>query len=191
MIHAKYSRAHLCHRWIACVLAVIVYAAPVAAQKNKKGAANNPTAGMDNNATVPIPTTENGAVDLAISSMLGAWQIGDADRMHQYYADDVLVVSGAYEPPIAGWPAYLRSYQALRARTQAAQLDRINSIIKVSGNSAWSTYQWEFAGIVDGAKANFRGHTTLVFEKREGKWLIVLNHTSMAEPPPAPAKPQK
>ncbi|HXN65643.1 MAG TPA: nuclear transport factor 2 family protein [Candidatus Acidoferrales bacterium] len=191
MIHVTRSGAHLRDRAIACVLALIFCGAPVAAQKNKKTVSNDPSAGIDNNATVPIPTTDNGAVDLAISSMLGAWQIGDADRMHQYYADDVLVVSGAYEPPIAGWPAYLRSYQALRARTQAAQLERINSIIKVSGNSAWSTYQWDFSGVVDGAKANFRGHTTLVFEKREGKWLIVLNHTSMGEPPPAPAKPQK
>ncbi len=191
MICSKHFRANLRDRWIAGALALIFCGAPVAAQKNKKTVSNNPAAGMDNNATVPIPTTENGAVDLAISSMLGAWQIGDADRMHQYYADDVLVVSGAYEPPIAGWPAYLRSYQALRARTQSARMDRFNSIIKVSGNSAWSTYQWEFSGIVDGAKSDFRGHTTLILEKRDAKWLIVLNHTSMVEPPPAPAKPQK
>jgi ketosteroid isomerase-like protein len=165
------------------VVALLIWAAPVSAQKKKMPPTDNN--GLDNNATVAIPTTDNGAVDLAISQMMGAWQIGDADRMHQYYAEDVLVISGGYEPPISGWPAYLRSYQALRARTQSSHMDRFNSFIKVNGNMAWATYQWEFEGVVDGAQSRFRGHTTLVFEKRDTKWLIVLNHTSLAQPAPA------
>jgi hypothetical protein len=32
---------------------------------------------------------------------------------------------------------------------------------------------------VDGNKMAARGNTTLVFEKRDGVWLIVLNHTSV------------
>jgi hypothetical protein len=33
-----------------------------------------------------------------------------------------------------------------------------------------------------------RGNTTLVFEKRDGAWLIVLNHTSVTpDGTPAPA----
>jgi ketosteroid isomerase-like protein len=184
MIHSRTLKTGLGPRFaLYSLIALLFCAAPVSAQKKKTPPTDSN--GLDNSATVAIPTTDNGAVDLVISQMLGAWQIGDADRMHQCYAEDVLVISGGYEPPISGWPAYLRSFQALRARTQSSHMDRFNSFIKVNGSTAWATYQWEFAGVVDGAQSNFRGHTTLVFEKRDAKWLIVLNHTSLAQPAPA------
>jgi hypothetical protein len=42
---------------------------------------------------------------------------------------------------------------------------------------------------VDGNKIAARGDTTLVLEKRNGAWLIVLNHTSvMPDAAPAPAQ---
>jgi ketosteroid isomerase-like protein len=119
--------------------------------------------------------------------MLGAWQIGDADMLHDYYADDVLVVSGTWEPPLQGWQNYLRAYQAQRARTEGIRLDRTNTFIKVQGDTAWCTYQWDFSGQVDGMPLDATGHTTLVLQKRAGKWLIVLNHTSAAPLPPRPA----
>ena len=37
-----------------------------------------------------------------ISEMLGAWQVGDVDKLHKDYADDVTVVNGAYAPPDRG-----------------------------------------------------------------------------------------
>jgi uncharacterized protein (TIGR02246 family) len=133
---------------------------------------------------VNIPDAQ--AIDVLVSQMLGAWQIGDADMMHKYYADDVIVVSGAWEPPLIGWPNYLRAYQAQRARTEAGRLDRSNSYTKVVGDAAWVTYQWQFTGAVDGAPARVFGHTTLELEKRAGTWLITLDHTSTV-PMPAPS----
>jgi uncharacterized protein (TIGR02246 family) len=118
------------------------------------------------------------AVDLVVSQMLGAWQAGDADGMRKFYADDVLVVSGAWEQPIIGWASYSSAYQAQLKRTAAPRLERTNSYTRVIGDSAWVTYQWQFAGDVDGKPAQAFGHTTLVLQKRAGNWLIVLNHTS-------------
>ena len=97
------------------------------------------------------------------------------------------MVSGAWEPPLQGWQNYLRAYQAQRARTQGVRLDRTNTFTKIQGDTAWCTYQWEFTGQVDGSPSNATGHTTLVLQKRAGKWLIVLNHTSVAPVPPRPA----
>jgi uncharacterized protein (TIGR02246 family) len=131
---------------------------------------------------------DNQAVDLLVSQMLGAWQAGDADGMRKFYADDVLVVSGAWEQPIMGWANYASAYQAQLKRTTAPRLERTNSYTRVMGDSAWVTYQWQFAGDVDGKPTQAFGHTTLVFQKRAGNWLIVLNHTSaipMDEPPAA------
>lgn len=162
---------------------LLVIAAPTRAQKSKKD--KNPPAAQ--NPLTPVP--ENHVIDVAISEMLGAWQLGDVEKMHKYYADEVLVVSGAWAPPIFTWANYLPAYEVQHARMGPVHFDRTNTAIKVKDNSAWATYQWELSGTVDGAKMFARGNTTLVFEKRDGVWLIVLNHTSVApEGPAAPAQ---
>jgi uncharacterized protein (TIGR02246 family) len=125
------------------------------------------------------------AIDLMVSQMLGAWQIGDMDMLKTFYADDVLVVSGMWEPPLKGWANYARAYQAQRARTQAVRLDRRNTFIKTQGETAWCTYQWDFTAQVDGNASSAAGHTSLVLQKRADRWLIVLNHTSTAITPQA------
>jgi ketosteroid isomerase-like protein len=80
-------------------------------------------------------------------------------------------------------------YQQQRARMQQVRMDRYNPHIKVSGTVAWACYQWEFAGVVDGQQTESQGQTTVVLEKRNNHWVIVLNHTSLAQkvPPAAPA----
>jgi ketosteroid isomerase-like protein len=116
-----------------------------------------------------------------ISTMLGAWQVGDIEKLHQCYSDEVAIVSSTWNPPVIGWSNYLPLYQQQRARMQQVRMDRSNTLIKVNGNSAWATYQWDFGGTVDGQPMVSQGHTTLVMEKRNAKWVIVLNHTSVAE----------
>jgi ketosteroid isomerase-like protein len=137
---------------------------------------------------LPSNNPDAQAVDLLVSQMLGAWQIGDVDMMHKYYANDVVVVSGAWEPPLIGWDNFVRAYQAQRARTEGSHLDRSNSYTKVQGDTAWVTYQWQFSAEVDGQPMVVYGHTTLNLEKRTGQWLITLNHTS-AVPAATPGSP--
>ncbi len=139
-----------------------------------------------------VQGNDNEVIDYRIAEMLAAWQIGDTNQLHGVYADDVSVVSGAFEPPILGWPNFLATYQKLRARISAAQKERRNTYTVVRGTLAWSSFQWEFTGEVDGQAARWRGQTTLVLEKRAGKWMIVHDHTSVvadAAAAPAPAKP--
>src|SRR5271154_5285767 len=160
---------------------VLATASPAAAQKKKK------TTPADNGPTVPLPDEQQ--IDYNISEMLGAWQLGDTDKMHKDYADDVAIVNGIYAPPVLGWANYLALYQQQRARMQRVRLDRANTFIKVDGNVAWACYQWDFAAVVDDKTATAQGQTTLVFEKRDGRWLIVLNHTSLVQPTPQSAEP--
>jgi uncharacterized protein (TIGR02246 family) len=139
--------------------------------KNKKKAAE---AGASDPSMLP----DNRAIDMLVSQMLGAWQAGDAEAMQKFYADDMTVISGAWEQPLFGWANYARAYQAQIERTSGCRLERTNSYTKVLGDSAWVTYQWQFLGNVDGKRTQAFGHTTLVLQKRAGNWLIVLNHTS-------------
>jgi uncharacterized protein (TIGR02246 family) len=167
--------------WVCLVLVLFVAAAARAGQKKKnepKPAGAGPLA---------LPLTPAQQINERISQMLAAWQIGDTKMLHNFYADDVTVVSGLDQPLIMGWPNYLAAYERQRARVSQGQIVRRNTYVNVQGNVAWASYQWEFTGLVDGKRSVDRGHTTLIFEKRDGAWLIVHNHTSLV-PPPATAK---
>ena len=123
--------------------------------------------------------------DYLISTNLGAWQVGDVEKLHGTYADDVTIVQASNLPPVVGWNNYLPLYQQQHARMQQVRMDRANTVVKVNGNCAWATFQWDFSATMDGVPAASQGHMTFVMEKRNGKWLITLNHTSVAEQMPA------
>jgi len=154
------------------------------AQKKKKND-TPPPAPTDNTAGMP----DEQRIDYLISEMLGAWQVGDIDKLHKCIADDVSVVNGFWAPPVIGWENYLAEYKSQRARTQQVRLDRTNTLIRLAGKFAWASYQWDFSAVVDGQPSAVQGQTTLVFEKRGDAWVVVHNHTSLvqASQPVAPA----
>jgi len=168
-------------------------ASPSFAQKDKKK--KNTDASSSDGKPV-LPMTDQQQIDYLISEMLGAWQVGDIDKLHKDYADDVSMVNGLWGPPVFGWANYLASYQQQRARMQQVRMDRENTYVKITGNYAWACYQWDFSAVVDGQPTQARGQTTLVLEKRTDHWVIVHNHTSIppttqaAVPPPNPQQPQ-
>ena len=174
---------------IVCFTIFLSITSPAAAQKEKKKKkdANTPA---DTHTTIPMPDEQQ--IDYNISEMLGAWQVGDVARLHKTYADDAVFVSGLWAPPVFGWSNFLPLYQLNIARMQQVRLDRVNTYIKVSGAVGWACYQWDFGGTVDGQSMTARGQTTLVFEKRNDRWLIVHNHTSVAQAaPPTTTQPQQ
>ena len=150
-------------------------ATPATAQKKKK---NEPSP-TDNKTALPMGDEQQ--VDYTISEMLGAWQLGDIEKLHKDYAEDVWIVNGIWAPPVFTWTNYLAAYQDQRARMQQVRMDRSNTFIKLNGNFAWACYQWDFSAVVDGQPSAARGQTTLILEKRNDHWVIVVNHTSLAQ----------
>jgi ketosteroid isomerase-like protein len=167
---------------LALCLAILLATAPFVAaqQKNKKNKKDDQSS---SNGKPIIPMPDEQQIDYMISTMLGAWQLNDVEKMHQCYADEATFVSGIWAPPVIGWANYVPQYQQQRNRTQQVRLDRTNTIIKVDGVVAWASYQWDFSGTVDGQPMNAQGQTTLVMEKRKDRWVIVHNHTSVAQTP--------
>jgi ketosteroid isomerase-like protein len=171
-------------------------------QNDKKKKKNQPATGSDSNPVVALSDEQQ--IDYMISEVLGAWQIGDTDRMHKNYVDDVSVVNGGWAPPIMGWSNYETLYKQQRASMQQVRMDRSNTYIKVNGATAWACYQWEFAAVINGTPSAARGLTTYVMFKRDGRWLIAHDHTSIVQSiqqpsnnppagtsPPAASAPQK
>jgi ketosteroid isomerase-like protein len=120
-------------------------------------------------------------IDLLVAEMLGAWQLGDVEKLHKAYAEDVSFVNGGWAAPIVGWPNYLAIYKQQYSRMQRVRMDRFSTFIKVSGNVGWACYQWEFEAAVDNTPSASRGQTTLIVQKRDNHWLIVHNHTSLVQ----------
>ena len=167
----------------------LAIASSAAAQKKKKKDDTPPSPPPSVISSIP----DEQKIDVAISEMLGAWQVGDTTALHKHIADDISVVNGMWAPPVIGWGHYLSAYQAQRARIQQVRLDRSNTLIRIapSATVAWACYQWEFTAMVDGSPSAADGQTTLVLEKRADDWVIVHNHTSLvqASQPAAPANP--
>ncbi len=174
------------------VLLLVVFclasASTALAQKKKKN--------QDDTQPTPPPSVAASApdetkIDYTIGEFLGAWQLGDIEKMHKNVADDVSVVAGTWTPPAVGWTSYLAAYQSQRARMQQVRLDRQNTLIRIapSGQFAWACYQWDFSAVVDGTPMAAEGQTSLVLEKKNENWVIVHNHTSLvqASQPAAPA----
>src|SRR5215471_8418285 len=172
-----------CYGRIGTVLVVLgLFAGAVAteAQNDKKKKKKNDTAAADSAGAI-IPLSDEQQIDYMISETLGAWQIGDSERMHKNYVDDVSVVNGGWAPPIIGWGDYEILFKQQRAAIQQVRLDRSNTYIKVNGATAWACYQWEFAAMVNGAPAAARGQTTYVLVKKDNRWLIAHDHTSIVQ----------
>ncbi len=167
--------------FLLCSALLLGLAGPAAAQQNKKNKKDTPAT----NSATPTMMNDEQQVDYLISTMLGAWQVGDVEKLHQSYADDVMIVSGVWGPPIVGWANYAPLYQQQRGRMQQVRMDRSNTFIKVAGTFAWACYQWDFIATIDGQASGSQGQTTLVFEKRNDHWLIVHNHTSQIQARPA------
>jgi len=158
---------------------------PAAAQKEKKKKTDASSSADTSKMLVPL--TDEQQIDYTLSDMLGAWQLGDIEKLHNDYADDVAMVNGSWAPPIFGWSNYLAIYQQQRARMTQVRMDRFNTYIKLNGPVGWACYQWDFQAVVDGQQTQSQGHTTVVLEKRNNHWVIVLNHTSAAPKPQQPA----
>jgi ketosteroid isomerase-like protein len=170
------------HKITLVLLATVIswtLSSPTWAQKEKKKKQDTAAARESNKA--PAGLSDDQQVDYLLAEMLGAWQLGDTEKLHKAYADDVSMVNGGWAAPIVGWTNYLAIYQQQIARMQKLRMDRFNTYIKVSGTVAWACYQWEFEAVVDGAPAASQGQTTVILQKRDGRWVIVHNHTSLVQ----------
>jgi ketosteroid isomerase-like protein len=184
-VHARRKPWRICAVLSAIVLVNFCAGSCVAQQKDKKKKKDNAPL-VDNNSANPIvPLTDEQQLDYMISEVLGAWQIGDSARMHKDYSDDVSVVNGGWAAPILGWTNYEALYKLQRSKMQQVRMDRNNTYIHVNGNTAWACFQWEFAAVIEGTPSAARGQTTYIFIKKDNRWLIAHDHTSVVQTAPA------
>lgn len=166
-------------RGSAGVLAVALaftLALPAGAKQKKKKKKSDQSSESNPVPMPAMPVTEQ--INSEIGQMLGAFQLGDVETMHKYYADNATFVSGVWAPPVVGWANYVPLYKREWSAYQGIQLIRRNTYVFAHGDVAWAAYQWEFEAMSNGEPFQARGQTTLIFNKVGDNWLIVHNHTS-------------
>src|ERR1700694_1799594 len=104
---------------------------PAAAQKEKKKKTD--VAPSTDGSKMLIPLSDEQQIDYTLSEMLGAWQLGDIEKLHKDYADDVAIVNGSWGPPIFGWAHYPGFFHQQRARMQQGRMDGSNSYMHERG----------------------------------------------------------
>ena len=99
-------------------LALVAAVVPASAQKKDKNKNAPPDSGTEQTIALPMPDSQ--AIDQVIGEALGYWQIGDTASLHKYYADDVVLVSGAWPgPPDPGGPGLAAGGADLRLQPRA------------------------------------------------------------------------
>ena len=95
---------------------------------------------------------------------------------------DVMLVNPRDKSPTVGWDAVKKNWEATFDVWSELKVTRTGGSTHVSGNAAWAT---SVADVVGKTKAGMAVNTpTLesdVFEKRDGKWLIV-SHSAWRVP---------
>ncbi|MGH9564052.1 MAG: hypothetical protein ACRD3S_21575, partial [Terracidiphilus sp.] len=85
--------------WLSAAILILAISSHAGAQQKKKG--DNSDAASQSMAILAGSPSDQ--IDHDIGEMLGAFQVGDVEAMHKYYADNATFVSGTYEPPVVGW----------------------------------------------------------------------------------------
>jgi len=119
--------------------------------------------------------------------VMSSWDALDANAAAPYYAKDPGLVFYDISPmKFTGWTEYYKgvgkeyadykSYQIVLANDAQAHL--------VGDSFAWGTATWKGHAVKkDNSVETSEGRWTVLFEKRNGKWLVVHEHISSVTPP--------
>ncbi len=123
-----------------------------------------------------IAQTEESEIKAVIDEQMNGWNKGSiGDFMKTYYKNDSLMFVGS-KGITYGWEATLNNYKKNYPDTSVMgklQLDLLD-IKPLSPNYYFVTGKWHLKRNM-GDKG---GYFTLLFKKINGKWLIIIDHTS-------------
>jgi uncharacterized protein (TIGR02246 family) len=141
----------------------------------------------------PPPTPDTAADEAAVRAVNIAWfkgySAGDGAAVAALYADDaVLNAPGA---PAARGKAAIREFYmkdvAALAAAGLANVDGPTSDVGLSGDLAW---QWGTYKVTDKSGAAVdTGKYLTVFQRKDGKWMIIRDTWNSDAPPAASAAP--
>ncbi len=138
-------------------------------------------------ATVPAVAAEEGAAAVE-ACWAKAVNAGDAAAAAACYAEDA-VAWYPDEPEAKGRAAILALLKGmLDANTVKATLSDTHAVTLGTKGTGWGRFTMTLTPKAGGAPMTMTGRFSEVVEKRNGKWVYVLDHASADPPPPATKK---
>lgn len=118
--------------------------------------------------------------------IMHAWDNLDPAATARYYAKDPHLVFYDDSPlKYTGWAAYARGVRTEFAgyKSFVTTLADDIAVHRVGDGFAWGTATWRADAVkVDGSTEVVYGRWTVLFERRDGTWLIVHEHVSVPVP---------
>jgi ketosteroid isomerase-like protein len=95
------------------------------------------------------------------------------------HSDGVSVIHPSSKGPVIGWQAVQKTYADHPARYQDFNVTMESPHVTISGNAAWVIgTEKVHAHRKNGDLLDIAALTTNIFQKRDGKWLLVHHHAS-------------
>lgn len=120
--------------------------------------------------------------------LVKAFETKNLVAMGDLYARDTsLVVFDPQTMMVVGWENNQKSWEEFFTMFDTLRFQITDTRIHVFPTAlvAWEAGTWRMEGVTsDGQTVQMEGRHTTVYEKREGKWVIVHDHTSVPLPPP-------
>lgn len=120
-------------------------------------------------------TSDETAIRNVMNEQVKAWNNGDVDAfMKTYWQNDSLLFVS--DPPTYGWQTTLERYKKVYPDKAAmGKLDfNLMQLKQLSPEYYFVLGQWHLTRTV----GDVGGYFTLLFKKINGKWLIVVDHSS-------------
>jgi ketosteroid isomerase-like protein len=127
---------------------------------------------------------ESDAISAANHAFDKALSARDMAAMEKVWATEphVIAIHPASKALIVGWDAVRKSWEGTFDRFSEISVSMQNPQIHINANVAWVIGVEAIQGkLKNGDPVNFAAFTTNMYEKRDGRWLMVL-HTSSRVP---------
>lgn len=136
--------------------------------------------------SVSAQTDEVKAVTNVLTAEAKAIETGDIETLDKLWSHDETVLIFESGGADKGWKKYRDHHLAPELKAFKNTKYAVSDInVKADGKTAWATFRYSLSADYKERKIESNGVGTMVFEKIDGKWLIVHSHTSARRSQPA------
>lgn len=119
------------------------------------------------------------AVTDVLKREAAAIEKGDLQALDKIWSNDKAVLVFENGGVNEGWENYRNKHLAPELKSFKDLKFAVSDIaVKADKKIAWATYKYTLAADFNKQKIDTGGVGTMIFEKKDGKWLIVHSHTS-------------
>lgn len=113
------------------------------------------------------------AIRHVVAGISTAWRTRRVSELHDFFADDVVLIAPGARARIQGRVAVVETYREFAENTSSQEYRELDLNVDVFRETAVATYRYEIAWSRDGARFKESGTDVLVLGKTGGKWRVV------------------